>query len=129
MFNGSSTFSKPAAKGSLLSSRSATTKRDSLMAELERGEFTGPPTGETRLRDTHVQRNLTPNKLQTPSTRLQSASNVLMHSPHTWQTPPSNASCSPHRPVKPSSRLNSVKKISRSKGWKEIEGGLRRERR
>ncbi|KAG1727765.1 spindle assembly checkpoint component Mad1 [Suillus paluster] len=36
MFNGSSTFSKPATKGSLLSSRSAVTKRDSLMAELER---------------------------------------------------------------------------------------------
>ncbi|KAG2135571.1 mitotic checkpoint protein-domain-containing protein [Suillus cothurnatus] len=36
MFNGSSTFSKPATKSSLLSSRSATTKRDSLMAELER---------------------------------------------------------------------------------------------
>ncbi|KAG1792783.1 spindle assembly checkpoint component Mad1 [Suillus plorans] len=36
MFHGSSTFSKPTTKGSLLSSRSATTKRDSLMAELER---------------------------------------------------------------------------------------------
>ncbi|KAG1856052.1 spindle assembly checkpoint component Mad1 [Suillus subalutaceus] len=36
MFNGSSTFSKPTTKGPLLSSRSATTKRDSLMAELER---------------------------------------------------------------------------------------------
>ncbi|OAX36279.1 MAD-domain-containing protein [Rhizopogon vinicolor AM-OR11-026] len=39
MFNGSSTsstFSKPASKAPLLSSRSATTKRDSLMAELER---------------------------------------------------------------------------------------------
>jgi hypothetical protein len=129
MFNGSSTFSKPATKSSLLSSRSATTKRDSLMAELERGEFTGLPAKETRLRDAHVQRNLTPNKLQTHNTRLQSASNALMRSLPIWHTPLSNASCSPHRPVKPSSRPNCVKRILQLRDWKEIEGGLRRERR
>jgi hypothetical protein len=110
--------------------RTTAIKRDSLMAELERGESSGLSfRNSKRIASYSVSQPDAESLYQTPNIQLQSGNNAPKLSPRNWRTRLLNGNLQHLQRLRTTWRRNCGRKMLLLTDWKRIDAGLQREKR